>query len=115
MPGIELLNKIPNRITKEYKTANVNVITTITSRKLKFQYENFNEIIIHAPTIRNVMFNNTTSVPPKYFPNSNCDRDTGLDSSKSMFPFSSIMGTKLAEAKMANNRHRLESGAVITN
>ncbi len=37
IPGTELLNIIPKRTTTEYKTANVNVITSITSGKLKFQ------------------------------------------------------------------------------
>jgi hypothetical protein len=37
IPGIELLNSIPNKTTIEYRTVKVNVMTKMTSGKLKFQ------------------------------------------------------------------------------
>lgn len=90
-------------------------MTTITSGKLKFQYENFKEIITQVPRIRKAIFIKTTRIPPKYFPSSNCVLESGLERSKSIFPFSSISGTKLDAANMASNRHKFDNGAVIIN
>ena len=68
-----------------------------------------------APRIKKAIFMNTTRVPPIYFPTNNWVREIGFDSNKSILPFSSIIGIKLADEKMASNKHRLERGDVIIN
>ncbi len=72
-------------------------------------------MIIQAPIIRNAMFIKTTSIPPKYLPSNSCVREIGFERSKSILPFSSIIGTKLAEENIASSRHKFDRGAVIIN
>lgn len=66
------------------------------------------------PKIKKAILIKTTRIPPKYFPHSSCAREIGFDNNKSMFPFSSITGTKLALEKIARSRPKLAIELIIT-
>jgi hypothetical protein len=76
----------------------------MVKRNSKFQIENLREKISHTPRIKKAIFRNTTRMPPKNFPRSSCSREMGFDKSKSIFPFSSIIGIKLALENIESNR-----------
>jgi len=82
-------------------------------KKVYDQIENLIEMLNQTPMINRAIFINTTKVPPKYFPHNNCVRETGLESSKSMLPFSSIMGIKLELAKIARSSPSDARGVII--
>jgi hypothetical protein len=65
--------------------------------------------------MRKTIFIKTTSVPPKNLPIKSWVREIGFDKSKSILPFSSIMGIKLDEENIASNKHKFANGAVIIN
>ncbi len=92
MASIELCVVIPMKITSEYITANENVSIKIDERNDAFQYPNLKDTINHIVPIKYTRLINIKSRPPTNFPRRICERETGFDSSKSMFPFSSIEG-----------------------
>ena len=110
---MEPLVSTPKRTIKEYSTANVNVIINMLHKNVYDQTENFIEILNHTPIINRAILINTTRVPPKYFPHNSCVRETGLESNRSIFPFSSIIGIKLELAKIARSRPNEASGVII--
>jgi hypothetical protein len=91
----------------------VKVITRDELRNAISQYPNFSPNKSQTPTINIKILINTTNKPPIYFPTSSSVLVTGLERSKSIFPFSSIEGIKDEQENIESKRHNPERGLII--
>lgn len=115
MPKAVLPLMMPESTIIEYKTENENVIVNIANNNEKLTIENFINIMSQMPTINTDTLRSTTSMPPKYLPSNNCDLDIGLERIRSIFPFSSIIGIKLEQAKNESRSPNAQIGEIIIN
>src|SRR5579862_7503882 len=98
-----LSNKTPTSTTTVSSTAKVKIVVAIDTRNIGDQIPVFTPRIVQIPRTRKITLQETTRTFPAYRPSRICARDTGFDTSSSIRPGSSTLGTRPDDANTAKN------------